>query len=84
MPTLYVENVPKGLYEALRKQAKAKKSSIAAEVIRILSERVPTEAMLRRRREAFEEAMRLSKARPLKPGPHPSAEEVLREAREER
>jgi plasmid stability protein len=84
MPTLYVENVPKALYEAIRKQAKAKKSSIAAEVIQILADRVPTEAVLRRRREAYEEALRLSKTKPLTPGPHPSAEEMLREAREGR
>ena len=32
MPTLYVENVPKELYEALRKRARNQRRSIAAEM----------------------------------------------------
>ena len=42
MPTLYVENVPKDLYEALRARARKKRSSIAAEVIEMLRDTVPT------------------------------------------
>ena len=41
MPTLYVENVPKDLYEALRARARKNRSSIAAEVIELLEQFVP-------------------------------------------
>jgi plasmid stability protein len=82
MPTLYVENVPHDLYEALRKQAKKKRKSIAAEVIEILEERVPTEADLSRREQLYRRALRLSRMKSLTPGPFPSAEEMIREDRE--
>jgi plasmid stability protein len=49
MPTLYVENVPKDLYEALRTRARKQRRSIAAEVISLLEENVPTEKELKRR-----------------------------------
>ena len=47
MATLYVENVPDDLYEALRSQAKARRSSIAAEVLALLKENVPTAKEIR-------------------------------------
>ena len=50
MPTLYVENVPEDLYEALRTRAKQKGRSISAEVMELLTDNVPTEAELARRR----------------------------------
>jgi plasmid stability protein len=37
MPTLYVENVPEELYEALRTRARASRKSISAEVIELLA-----------------------------------------------
>ena len=49
MPTLYVENVPKDLYQALRARARKNRSSIAAEVIALLKDNVPTAAELKRR-----------------------------------
>ena len=55
MPTLYVENVPKDLYEALRARARKNRSSIAAEVIAMLKDTVPTAAELKRRRRLLEE-----------------------------
>ena len=42
MATLYVENVPDDLYEALRSRAKARRRSIAAEVLALLEENIPT------------------------------------------
>jgi plasmid stability protein len=48
MPTLYVENVPNELYEALRKRAREHGSSIAAEVISLLADNIPTAAQLAR------------------------------------
>jgi plasmid stability protein len=81
MPTLYVENVPKDLYEALRARARKKRSSIAAEVIALLKDNVPTPEELRRRKRAFEELMRLQASTPPGPGPFPSTEEMIREDR---
>jgi len=51
MATLYVRNVPRDLYDALRKQAKSNHRSIAAEVIALLKQFIPTENELKRRRE---------------------------------
>ena len=82
MATLYVENVPDDIYKALRKRAKANRKSIAAEVISLLSQHVPTEAELKRRRKAFDELAKLRARPPLGPGPFPSAEEMIREDRE--
>jgi plasmid stability protein len=82
MPTLYVENVPKDLYQALRARARKNRSSIAAEVIALLKDNVPTPQELRRRKRAFEELMRLQASTPPGPGPFPSTEEMIREDRE--
>jgi len=82
MATLYVENVPDEIYKALRKRARAKRKSIAAEVIELLEENIPTEAELKRRRKAFEGLARLRAKPPLTPGPFQSAEEMIREDRE--
>ena len=49
MATLYVENVPDELYQALRKRAKQNRKSIAGEVISLLEENVPTPDELKRR-----------------------------------
>jgi plasmid stability protein len=82
MATLYVENVPNDLYRALRKRAKANRKSIAAEVIELLQQFIPTEAELKRRAEIYDELARLRATPPLTPGPFPSAEEMIREDRE--
>jgi hypothetical protein len=42
MPTLYVENVPKDLYEAIRARARHNRTSISTEVLALLAENVPT------------------------------------------
>ena len=82
MATLYVENVPDDVYKALRKRAKSKRSSIAAEVIDMLKQFVPTEAELKRRREFYDRLAELRAKPPLTSGPFPSAEEMIREDRE--
>jgi plasmid stability protein len=82
MATLYVENVPDEIYKALRKRAQANRKSIAAEVITLLEQNVPTEEELKKRREFYDRLAEL-RARPaLSPGPFPSAEEMIREDRE--
>ncbi|MBZ5681200.1 MAG: hypothetical protein LAO24_13960 [Acidobacteriia bacterium] len=82
MATLYVENVPDAVYKALRLRARKNRKSIAAEVISLLEQNIPTEEALKRRRKAFEGLARLRATPPLSPGPFPSAEEMIREDRE--
>jgi len=82
MATLYVENVPDDLYKALRKRARKNGTSMAAEVIGLLKQFVPTEAELKRRREFYDRMAELRARPPLSPGPFPSAEEMIREDRE--
>jgi antitoxin FitA len=82
MATLYVENVPDDIYKALRKRARANRTSMAAEVISLLQQFVPTEAELKRRRKVFDELAKLRARPPLTSGPFPSAEEMIREDRD--
>jgi len=82
MATLYVENVPDDLYQALRKRARSQHRSIAAEVMQLLEWNVPTEKVLRSRRKALEALSKLRSTPTPAPGPCPSAEEMLREGRE--
>jgi plasmid stability protein len=82
MPTLYVENVPDELYQALRDRARRHRKSIAAEVLLLLEENVPTSKELRRRREFMERMAALRAETPLRQGTFPSAEEIQREDRE--
>ena len=82
MATLYVENVPDDIYKALRKRAKASRRSIAAQVIELLEQNIPTEAEIKRRRRVFEELAELRARPPIGTGPFPSAEEIVREDRE--
>ena len=82
MATLYVENVPDDLYEALRKRARKNRSSIAAEVLGLLQQNVPTAAELRRRREWVRRIEKLHDKASPSAGPFPSTEEMLREDRE--
>ena len=79
MATLYVENVPDEIYQALRKRAKKNGNSMAAEVLAILRQSVPTEAELKRRREFYERMADFRARPPLTPGPLASAEEISSE-----
>ena len=81
MATLYVENVPDDLYQALRERARKNNSSIAAEVVGLLKDFVPTEKELRRRRQLFQELAKLRSRPSPSRGPFPSAEEMVREDR---
>ena len=82
MPTLYVENVPEAVYRALRERARKNRKSIAAEVIELLEQHIPTAEELRERREFARRMREISSREPLTPGPFPSAEEMIREDRE--
>ena len=81
MATLYVENVPDELYEALRERARAQRKSLSREVIEILETFVPTPAELAKRRRFVQKALRLNVRKPASTGPFPSTEEMLREDR---
>jgi len=82
MATLYVENVPDDLYDALRKQAKSQRRSIAAEVIALLQEFYPTQKELKRRQEFLSSLNRLRATVTRMPGHFPTAEEMIREDRD--
>jgi plasmid stability protein len=81
MPTLYVENIPDDLYEALRGRARQHRNSIAAEVLSLLAENVPTASELKSRREFLGRIRRRQAKRPQSRGPFPSSEEMQREER---
>jgi plasmid stability protein len=81
MAALYVENVPDDLYKALRERARSKRRSIAAEVVALLEETVPTERELAGRREFVRRLQRVRASKSPSRGPFPSTEEMLREDR---
>ncbi len=81
MATLYVENVPQELYEALRARARSRRRSIAAEIVALLEETIPTARELKARRE-FVRRLERMRARPVRNrGRFPSTEELQREDR---
>jgi plasmid stability protein len=82
MATLYVENVPDELYEALRSRAKQNRKSIAGEVISLLEDTLPTAAQLKKRKKFLDYVLQLKKNSPPTPGPFPATEEMIREDRE--
>ena len=81
MATLYVENIPDDLYEALRNQARDHRKSLAGEVLSLLEENVPTPAELRRRRQFLSRLRRIPSPKRSGAG-YPTAERMQREDRE--
>ena len=84
MATLYVENVPDDVYQALRQRAKSERRSVAAEIILLLERTYPTARELKRRQE-FVENLRKANAtiRPLSTD-GPTSTEMIREDRDSR
>lgn len=82
MPTLYVENVPTDLYEALRKHAKSQRRSIAAEILALLEEHYPTETELKRRQDILAKVKRLRFTAMGSGITAPSSLEMIREDRD--
>jgi plasmid stability protein len=82
MATLYVENVPDDLYEALRSRAKARRRSIAAEVLALLEENVPTAKELKARQDLVDKIIRLRTKEVAAGRTFPSSEDMIREDRE--
>lgn len=81
MPTLYVENVPREVYDALRSRARKRRRSIAAEVMSILEETVPTASELKARRAFLHKLKSLRHSAPS-PSNFPSSEQMVRQDRE--
>ena len=81
MPTLYVENIPDDLYEALRHRARERRNSIAAEVLALLEENIPTAKELQARKQFFRQVQRLRSRRPCAVGQHASTGDLQREDR---
>ncbi len=82
MATLYVENVPDELYEALRDRAKRNRLSIARQTIEILERELPSRKELAARRKLLKQVLGIRSRSGLWSGPGPSAEEMIREDRE--
>ena len=81
MATLYIENVPDDLYEAIRARAKSNRKSIAAAVLLVLEQNFPTARELKVRREFLRRVKRLQSTTPPGTGPFPSTEAMQREDR---
>lgn len=82
MPTLYVENVPKDVYESLRDRARGRHRSIAAEVLALLEENIPTARELRARRAFLRKLDKIRAQNVDVSGALKSSEELIREDRE--
>jgi plasmid stability protein len=80
MPTLYIENVPEELCEALLARARAEKRSISAEVLSLLAENVPTQKEIARRLALIERAS-VVRGRDRSVEGSSTVEEMLREDR---
>lgn len=81
MPTLYVENVPEDLYRALRERARERRRSIAAEVVCLLGESIPTARELRARRGLLRKLEQIRSKKLSSGKSFPSTEEMQRQDR---
>ena len=82
MARLYVRNVPDDLYEALRNRAKSQHRSIAAEVLILLEQNVPTAKELKKRRAFLKKLTKMRSFSISGRQSLPSSEEFLREDRD--
>ncbi len=81
MATLYVENVPDDLYEGLRERARQHRKSLAAEVLALLEENIPTAAELKRRRQFLSRMQRVRSQKLRSDSVFPTTEQMQREDR---
>jgi plasmid stability protein len=81
MATLYVENVPQELYEALRGRAQQRHRSIAAEVLALLEESIPTERELKARQTLLRKLERMRSKAARSPASFATTENMQREDR---
>jgi plasmid stability protein len=81
MATLYVENVPDEIYEALRGRAHEHRRSIAAEVISLLEAAIPTRRELKARQALLRKLQRMHSGARTSARRFPSTEEMQLEDR---
>ncbi len=81
MATLYVENIPDDRYEALRERAKLRRRSVAAEVLSLLEEHVPTKKEIKARHDSIRRLEKLNFTSTATT-PMPSSLDMIREDRE--
>jgi plasmid stability protein len=81
MATLRVEDIPHDRYEALRQLAKRHERSIAAEILALLEENVPTRKEIDARSEAIHRLEKLTFTS-SSTDPMPSSLDLIREDRE--
>jgi plasmid stability protein len=81
MATLYVENIPDDRYEALRERAKRQRRSMAAEILSLLEEHVPTKKEIKAAQDAIRRLEKL-KFTSRATTPMPSSLDLIREDRE--
>jgi len=81
MATLYVENVPDELYSARRDRARQHRKSLAAEVLSLLEENVPSIGELKRRKQFLRRVLRLGSRQVRSSRSFSSTEHMLREDR---
>jgi len=81
MATLYVENVPNELYEALRERARQHRKSVAAEVVSLLEENVVTAQERRSRQQFLRQIKRFRSRRTAGKTHFPASEELQRQDR---
>lgn len=81
MATLYAENIPDDRYEALRNRAKHNRRSVAAEILSLLEEHVPTEKEMKAWKEWVRRLEKL-KFTSTSDTPMPDSLELIREDRD--
>ena len=81
MTTINIENFDDELYEALRERAEHNQRSIAAEVLALLKEHVPTEKEIESRRNAIKRLYEL-KFTSTADTPMPNSLDMIREDRD--
>lgn len=81
MATLHVEDIPDDRYDALQELAKRHQRSIAAEILSLLEENVPTQKEVEARREAIRKLDNLTFTSGST-DPMPSSLDMIREDRD--
>lgn len=81
MPTLYVENIPGDLYEALRGRARLHHRSVAAEILALLEENIPTGKELKARQAFLRMAQRMRSKNVKATSTVPATEDLQRQDR---
>jgi hypothetical protein len=80
MPALYIENIPQATYDALRRHARDRHRSIAAIVVSLLEECIPTQGELLERQKLFSLLVKRSRTARSR-ARYPASEDLQRQDR---